>query len=95
MASGNQEHRGGGPGKTQSLYKAEEGDVTAEEKSLLVALAWMCQQYLADPEGNSLDHMCMGTGEDAVEHLFKYGLVDSIGRGARWTTAGHDLLNSS
>jgi hypothetical protein len=51
MASGNQEHRGGGPGKTQSLYKTGEGDVTAEEKSLLVALAWMCQQYLADPEG--------------------------------------------
>lgn len=69
--------------------------MTPDEKSLLLALAWMCQQYMADEEGNALDHLCMSAGEDAVEHLFKYGLVDSIGRHARWTPAGHALLNSN
>jgi hypothetical protein len=74
--------------------------MTAEEKELLEALAWMCQQYLSDQRhlaggGNSLDHMCMSAGEDAVELLFKYGLVDSVGRGARWTAAGDALLINS
>jgi len=69
--------------------------MTTEERELLVALAWMCQQYIGDAEGNSLDHLCMGAGEDAVELLHKHGLVDSVSRHARWTQAGRDLLNSN
>ena len=65
------------------------------EHNLLRALAWMCQQYIGDAEGNSLDHMCMGAGEDAVALLYRYGYVDSLGRGAAWTEAGRALLNSN
>ena len=36
------------------------------EQRLLAALAWMCEQYLSDGTG-TLDHMCMGAGEEAVE----------------------------
>ena len=60
------------------------------EERLLQALAEMCAQYLS--EGDGLDHMCMNAGERAVELLFKYGLVDSMERGARWTEAGRALL---
>lgn len=67
--------------------------MTEDEKQLLVALAWMCEQYISDSEG--LDHECMSAGEGAVELLFKYGLVDSVGRYAKWTEAGQALLNSN
>lgn len=69
--------------------------LTPEEHSLLVALAWMCQQYLSDAEGKHLDHMCMGAGEDAVDLLYKYGLLDSVSRGAAWTEAGRKFLDSN
>ena len=46
--------------------------MTEDEKRLLVALAWMCEQYLKD--GNCLDHMCMSAGERAVELLVQYFL---------------------
>jgi hypothetical protein len=64
-----------------------------EEQHLLRALAGMCAQYLS--EGDGLDHMCMNAGERAVELLFKYGLVDSMERGAGWTEAGRALLRSN
>jgi hypothetical protein len=66
--------------------------MTAEEHRLLVALAWMCEQYLAN--GDRLDHLCMNAGEQAVELLVQYGLVDPEGRGGTWTEAGRALLNS-
>ena len=65
------------------------------EHHLLHALAWMCQQYISDADGKSLDHMCMGAGEDAVALLYKYGLVDSDERGAAWTEAGRAFLSSN
>jgi len=68
--------------------------MTDEENRLLVALAWMCEQYLGDHAGG-LDHMCMGAGEDAVELLMKYGLVDDASRGAKWTEIGKALLDAS
>ena len=70
---------------------------TEMEKRLLVALAWMCQQYLScDIPGVSdyLDHECMGAGEGAVALLAEYGLVDSDPRGGTWTEAGNKLLDS-
>ena len=69
--------------------------MTDEEHQLLVALAWMCEQYLTDRPEGTLDHMCMSAGEGALELLYKYDLVDSIGRHARWTDAGHALLDAS
>lgn len=69
--------------------------MTEEEIKLLVALAWMCQQYISDANGQHLDHMCMGAGEDAIALLYKYGLVDSLERGAAWTEEGRKLLNSA
>ena len=65
------------------------------EHHLLRALAWMCKQYIGDPDGESLDHMCMSAGEEAVALLYTYGMVDSDDRGAAWTEAGRALLNSN
>lgn len=67
-----------------------EGDMTREERRLLRALARVCAQYMSHKTGG-LDHMYMAAGEDAVEILTGYGLVD-----ARWdwTQTGHELLDS-
>jgi hypothetical protein len=43
-------------------------------------------------ENDVLDHQCMSAGEDAVARLYKYGLVDSLERGAQWTEAGRQFL---
>lgn len=67
--------------------------MTEAENRLLVALAWMCEQYLND--GNGLDHMCISAGERAVELLVQYGLVKPEGRGGTWTESGEALLNSN
>ena len=64
--------------------------MTDEERRLLVALAWMCEQYLSDGEG--LDHVYMRAGEDAIDLLVKYGLVEPDARGGVWTEAGRALL---
>lgn len=69
--------------------------MTEEERELLVALAWMCEQYIGSGEADWLDHMCMGAGEDAVRLLVKYGLVSPSGRGGEWTQAGKALLAST
>jgi hypothetical protein len=71
--------------------------MTEEERKLLVALAWMCEQYLGSGTADHLDHMCMSAGEDAVELLEKYGMVDTSGpgRGGTWTQAGQALLDSA
>ena len=65
------------------------------ERRLLVVLAWMCEQYLGSGNADGLDHQCMGAGEDAVELLISYGLVEPFPdgrRGGRWTEAGKTLL---
>ncbi len=66
--------------------------MTANEKRLLLALAWMCEQYIGSGEQAGLDHECMGAGEDAVELLVEYGLVFPSGRGGTWTDTGRALL---
>lgn len=65
------------------------------ERALLAALAWMCQQYLGDMESRELDHLCMTAGERAIDLLVDYGLVEPHGRGGRWTAAGEALLRVS
>lgn len=69
--------------------------MTNDERELLIALAWMCKQYIGDHDADWLDHMCMGAGEDAVRLLVKYGLVEPSGRGATWTEEGKALLDSA
>lgn len=66
--------------------------MTANEKRLLLALAWMCEQYIGSGEQTGLDHECMGAGEDAVELLVEYGMVSPSGRGGTWTSTGRALL---
>jgi hypothetical protein len=68
-----------------------------DDKRLLYALALMCDQYLGvDHQGNRvLDHMCMSGGEEAVDQLVAYGLLDVGGRGGTWTEAGEKLLLSN
>ncbi|WP_082448354.1 MULTISPECIES: hypothetical protein [unclassified Sphingomonas] len=69
--------------------------MTNEERHLLTALAWMCEQYLGSGKADWLDHEAMGAGEDAIALLAKYGLVSCSGRGGAWTEAGKALLSSS
>ena len=65
-----------------------------DEKALLVALAWMAEQYLR--VGDQLDSLAMSAGEGAIRMLARYGLVkaDPIGRTAVWTDAGLSLLDA-
>jgi hypothetical protein len=37
--------------------------MTTNEKRLLSALAWMCEQYIGSGQQDWLDHECMGAGE--------------------------------
>ena len=76
---------------------AMEIDVTAQtdaEQQLVVALAWMCEQYLHTGQ-NRLDHMFMSAGERAIELLAERGLIEQSGSGGVWTDAGLALLGSS
>jgi hypothetical protein len=73
-------------------YLRKKEAMTEDEEHLLVALAWMCEQYLGSGKADWLDHMCMGAGEDAVALLVRYGLVDPSGRGGTWTEKGKALL---
>jgi hypothetical protein len=66
--------------------------MTDAERRLLVALAWMCEQYLGNGKGDWLDHQAMSAGEDAIALLAEYGMVEPRGRGGRWTAAGRALL---
>lgn len=69
--------------------------MTDDERQLLTALAWMCEQYLGSGKANWLDHEAMGAGEDAVALLAKYGLVSPSGRGGAWTDAGKAVLTAA
>jgi hypothetical protein len=64
--------------------------MNAETAALLRALALMCEQYMTD-EGR-IDHSCTSAGEEAVEQLIKYGLLEPCPRGGHWTEAGRALL---
>ena len=77
------------------MSEASEVNVQSEkEGQLLYALALMCQQYLQDRNGE-LDHQCMSAGEEAIQHLVDYGLVDPKRRGGGWTSQGRALLDSN
>jgi hypothetical protein len=55
----------------------------------------MCEQYIGSGHSDWLDHQCMSAGEDAVELLIHYGLVEPWPdgrRGGLWTEAGKALL---
>lgn len=64
--------------------------MTNEEERVLAALAGMCVQYLE--QNGVLDHLCMGAGEEAMEVLAYYGLVEVEGRGGTWTDAGRAFI---
>ncbi len=66
--------------------------MTSSEDRLLIALAWMCEQYIGSGKQDWLDHQCMGAGEDAVRLLVEHGLIEPGARGGRWTEAGKALL---
>ncbi|TBZ16827.1 hypothetical protein E0H33_10460 [Rhizobium leguminosarum bv. viciae] len=68
--------------------------MTAKEKEILEALAWMCGQYLSRGNG-FLDHKAMHAGELAIEVLASYGFVKSDIQGDRWTEEGLLLLEGS
>ena len=64
--------------------------MTDEEWHLLRALALMCAQYIGQDDW--VDHECIGAGEEAVEQLVKYGMLEPSGRGGRWTEVGEALM---
>lgn len=68
--------------------------MTAKEKEILEALAWMCEQYLSRGNG-FLDHKAMHAGELVIEVLASYGFVKSDIQGDRWTEEGLLLLEGS
>jgi len=68
--------------------------MTDNEQRLLIALAWMCEQYIGTGHASYLDHQAISAGEDAVQLLVQYGLVEPTGRGGSWTEAGRKLLDS-
>ena len=67
--------------------------MTDAEKRLLRALMSMCSQYLE--KGDRLDHLFMSAGEDALEVLAAYGLVELDGPGGVWTPAGIAFLEDT
>ncbi|MBY5643951.1 hypothetical protein [Rhizobium leguminosarum] len=68
--------------------------MTPEEKKILEALAWMCEQYMSRGNGR-LDHKAMHAGELAVEVLASYGLVKPEIQGGSWTEEGLLLLDEA
>jgi hypothetical protein len=72
-----------------------ETDITERERNLLIALAWMCDQW-CDRGNDQLDHGCMSAHQAAVQQLMKFGLVEPVdpanplGRSSRWTATGRE-----
>jgi len=64
-----------------------------DERRILHALAWMCAQYISD--NGELDHQCMYAGEEAVEVLVDYGMIEPVRRGGTWTNEGKRLLDET
>jgi hypothetical protein len=50
----------------------------------------MCAQFIG--EGDWVDHECISAGEEAIQLLIKYGMIEALGRGGRWTQAGMALM---
>jgi hypothetical protein len=68
--------------------------MTEKEQRLLSVLAWMCVQYLGKNGDDLLHHKCMCAGQDAIEVLADYGLVEiTMARGGKWTAAGKTFLH--
>ena len=70
--------------------------MTADERRILRALAWMVEQYLTDPKHGDLDSLSMSAGEGALRVLAEHGFVtitDAGGRCGVWTDAGRGLLD--
>jgi hypothetical protein len=73
-------------------------DAAPQERRLLHSLAWMCVQYIGEYDQQTrqylgLDHQCMGAGEEAVDLLVSYGLIEPSGRGGAWTDLGRKFLD--
>lgn len=62
---------------------------TDNERTLLIALVAMAEQYL-DKYDDEVDSRSMSAGEHAIEALAAFGLMDNINtRFGRWTEAGN------
>ncbi|MBR0897725.1 hypothetical protein JQ616_22465 [Bradyrhizobium tropiciagri] len=69
--------------------------MTESEKTLLVALANMVDQYLDSYKG-SVDPQAMSAAEHAVQALADFGLMKVLSsREAQWTDAGDKLLEEA
>ncbi|MCC8935354.1 hypothetical protein H8A99_02280 [Bradyrhizobium sp. Arg68] len=69
--------------------------MTESEKTLLVALANMVDQYLDSYKG-SVDPQAMSAAEHAVRALADFGLMRVLSsREAQWTDAGSKLLEEA
>lgn len=69
--------------------------MTESEKTLLVALANMVDQYLDSYRG-SVDPQAMSAAERAVQALADLGLMKVLSsREAQWTDAGSKLLEEA
>jgi hypothetical protein len=66
--------------------------MTDNEKKLVIALVRMVHQYL-DQHGDQVDSRSMSAGEQAIEVLAGFGLMEAVNtRFGRWTEAGNKLL---
>ena len=66
--------------------------MTDSEKKLVIALVRMVDQYL-DRYGDEVDSRSMYAGEQAIEVLAGFGLMEAVNtRFGRWTEAGNQLL---
>ena len=67
--------------------------MTDSEKKLVIALVRMVDQYL-DRYGDEADSRSMYAGEQAIEVLAGFGLMEAVNtRFGRWTEAGNKLLD--
>jgi hypothetical protein len=66
--------------------------MTDNEKKLVIALVRMVDQYL-DRYGDEVDSRSMSAGEQAIEVLAGFGLMEAVDtRFGRWTEAGNKFL---
>ena len=66
--------------------------MTDSEKKLVIALVRMVDQYL-DRYGDEVDSRSMSAGEQAIEVLAGFGLMEAVNtRFGRWTEAGNKIL---
>jgi hypothetical protein len=67
--------------------------MTDNEKKLVIALVRMVHQYL-DRYGDEVDSRSMSAGEQAIEVLAGFGLMEAVNtRFGRWTEAGNTFLD--